>query len=99
MEIEYEDPELEQIANNPDNYIGKWSSLIRVFLKRVNIVKQAVDRRDLYEIKSNHLEKLKGDRQHQHSLCLNDQYRLIIQFKHKQGKEMVSIIKIVDYHP
>jgi len=98
MEIEYEDPELEQMASNPDNYMGKWSSLIRAFLKRVNIVKQAVDSRDLREIKSNHLEKLKGKRQHQHSLRLNDQYRLIIQFKHKQGKEIISFIKIEDYH-
>ena len=98
MEIEYKDPELEQMASNPNNYIGKSSLLIRAFLKRVNIVKQAVDRRDLREIKSNHLEKLKGKRQHQHSLRLNDQYRLIIEFKHKEGKEIVSIIEIEDYH-
>ena len=98
MEIEYKNPELKQMACNPNNYRGTWSYLVRAFLKRINMMKQAVDRRDLYKMRSNRLEKLKGNRQHQHSLWLNDQYRLIIQFKQKQGREIISVIKIEDYH-
>jgi proteic killer suppression protein len=57
----------------------------------------AADERDLYGLKSLHYEKLKGDRSHQRSLRLNQQFRLIVELERHNGKT-VAIIEIVDYH-
>lgn len=49
---------------------------------------------DLQEIRGNHLEKLKGKRQDQYSLRINDQYRIC--FKWEQ--ENATDVEITDYH-
>lgn len=43
---------------------------------------------------SNHLEQLSGDRQGQHSIRINDQYRIC--FVWENGS--ISDVEIVDYH-
>lgn len=98
MEVDFQDSELEEMAND-SNYKGNWSpAIVKALRKRLNFIKQAIGQQDLYAFRSNHLEKLKGQRHGQHSIRLNNQYRLIIQFKTRQGKKIVSIIKIEDYH-
>ena len=58
----------------------------------------ATDERAFYAMKSLHYEKLKGDREGQHSMRLNDQWRLILTLAvNDQGKRVV-ILSITDYH-
>ena len=59
----------------------------------------AQDERDLRELKSRRLEKLKGDRAGQHSMRVNDQYRLIARFETKEPGRVVVVVELVDYHP
>ena len=98
MYIEFQDSELDRLAFD-GTYFGKWTpSLVRAYRKRVNQIKQAPNQQVLYAFKGLRLEKLKGKMQGKHSMKINDQFRLIVQFAKKNGKDTVIIIKIEDYH-
>ena len=64
----------------------------------MQVVRAAVDERDLYAMKSLHFEKLKGDRKDERSLRLNKQWRLIVKMISATPKNVVAILKIEDYH-
>ena len=49
---------------------------------------------DLQEIRGNRFEKLKGERQGQCSIRINDQYRICFKWE----KENALDVEIVDYH-
>ena len=53
---------------------------------------------DLYAMNSLRLEKLKGKRKHQHSMRLNDQWRLILEFREGTPNRKLLIVGIEDYH-
>jgi proteic killer suppression protein len=52
--------------------------------------------RDLTVLPGNHLERLKGDRQGQYSIRINDQWRIC--FEWLDGAAGPSNVEIVDYH-
>lgn len=54
----------------------------------------ATSMQDLQEIRGNRFEKLKGERQGQYSLWINDQYRLCFKWKNDNAED----VEIVDYH-
>jgi toxin HigB-1 len=58
----------------------------------------AVDERDLRQLKSRRLEKLKGDRAGQYTMRLNDQWRLILEIIEDEQGKLLLIIAIADYH-
>jgi proteic killer suppression protein len=62
------------------------------------LIRNAVDERDLREVKANHFEKLKGAREHQHSMRLNDQWRLIVEIEGKGPNKKLIVVGIEDYH-
>jgi len=49
---------------------------------------------DLQEIRGNRFEKLKGERQGQYSIRINDQYRICFKWEKKNAID----VEIVDYH-
>lgn len=49
---------------------------------------------DLQEIRGNRFEKLKGERQGQNSIRINDQYRICFKWE----KENAVDVEIIDYH-
>ena len=98
MDIEFQDPELDQLAFD-ETYVGNWSpTLVRAYRKRVNLIRHVPNQRVLYAYKGLRLEKLKGKMQGKHSMRVNDQFRLIVQFAKKKGNDTVIIIKMEDYH-
>jgi len=98
MEIDFADPEMEKLATDP-TYIGKHSyAKINKYRGCIIKIKAAEDRRDLYAQKSLRLEKLKGKREHQHSMRLNDQNRLVVEFIKLELGEKIKIIRMEDYH-
>lgn len=70
----------------------------RSVLKRANakllVLNAAHDLRDLTVPPSNRLEKLRGDREGQHSIRINDQYRVCFEWRDGDAYE----VEIVDYH-
>ena len=65
---------------------------------RIQQIVAALNEKDFYNSKGLHYEKLKGDRDHQHSMRLNDQWRLILELVERKGQKIVRIVGIEDYH-
>jgi proteic killer suppression protein len=98
MEVRYRDPALDRLETDP-SFDGGWSqAVVRAFRKRMQAIRAAEDERTFYAMKSLHFEKLKGNRLHQHSMRLNDQWRLILEFERTNDGKVVLVIGIEDYH-
>lgn len=72
--------------------------VVKAYRKRLLAIRAALDERDIYAIKSNRFEKLQGDRAHQHSLRLNDQWRLVVEIRQGNPGNVIFIVEIEDYH-
>lgn len=69
-------------------------SLHRPALRKLEILHAAVDLNDLRCPPGNRLEALKGDRKHQHSIRINDQWRICFVWRMGHAFD----VEIVDYH-
>ena len=98
MEVEFEDPRLDRLEIDPAYDAGFSAVLVKAFRKRMAVIRAANDERDFYNMKSLHFEKLKGARQHQNSMRLNDQWRLVVRIATTDGKKTIRIMSIEDYH-
>jgi len=98
MEVDFVNGELERVEADPTYTAGLSQALVKVFRKRMQQIRAAVDERDFYALKSLRFEKLSGARRHQHSMRLNDQYRVIVELRGKASNKVIRIIGIEDYH-
>src|SRR6266550_236104 len=98
MEVRFRDASLDQLETDPEYTGGYDQAIIRAFRLRMQMIRAAQDERTFYELKSLHFEKLKGDRSHQHSIRLNKQWRLILEFDGSGSAKVVCIIAIEDCH-
>ncbi len=64
--------------------------------KRLETLDAAVSLHDLRSLRSNRLEALKGDREGQFSVRINDQWRIC--FAWPDGDDGPSNVEITDYH-
>ena len=98
MDVEHRSNDLQRLEADPDFNGGYSQAIVRAFRKRLQFIRAATDERDLYAMKSLHFEKLKGDRSHQRSVRLNDQWRLILEIEPGTPKNKAVICGIEDYH-
>ena len=98
MEVAFADESLDQLEIDPRFTGGYAAAAVSAFRKRIQMIRSAPDERDFYALKALHFEKLKGKRGHQFSMRLNDQWRLILEFKGKSPNKTVVIVEIADYH-
>lgn len=98
MEARFADDNLARLETERDFHAGFPPEAVRGFRKVMQVIRAAVDERDLYAMRSLRFEKLKGDRSHQRSLRLNDQWRLIVQIIPDTPKNIVAVLGIEDYH-
>lgn len=68
--------------------------LVRVARRKLDQINQAVTLSDLRAPPSNHLEKLKADRYGQHSIKINDRWRVCFTWTESGAED----VEIVDYH-
>jgi toxin HigB-1 len=66
----------------------------RTARRRLIYLDDAEDIQDLLAPPGNRLEKLKGDRAGQHSIRINDQWRICFKWSGNKAKD----VEIVDYH-
>lgn len=98
MLVEYYDEVLRRLAEEPEFAPKGWGrDVIKSYRKKVQLIVAAKDERDLYAMRGLRLEQLKGDRNGQCSLRLNDQFRLILTFK-TEGDRVAVLLEVVDYH-
>lgn len=84
-------PETERLFNG--ERVRRFRNIESVARRKLEMVAAAKKLDDLRRPPGNQLEALKGDRAGQHSLRVNDQFRLC--FRWNEGAEHVEI---VDYH-
>ena len=70
------------------------SDLVKIARRKLGYLEAAVDLRDLQQPPGNRLEALKGDRQGQHSIRINDQFRICFRWT-PQGP---TDVEVTDYH-
>lgn len=98
MDITFADDDLDRLETDPSFDMGLAEGVVRAYRKRLQIIRSAADERDFYALKSLHFEKLKGKRQHQHSIRLNGQFRLVLELDRGKGSKRVTIVGVEDYH-
>ena len=76
-------------------FVKRFSGIEQSALTRLLRLHAAVTLADLQAIPGNRLEALKGDRKGQHSIRINDQWRICFRWIEGKGAHEVEI---VDYH-
>ena len=74
------------------------SEIVDKFFIALEIVASVTSTDQLRQFRGLKYEALKGDRKGQHSLRLNDQYRLIVEVSADDDGQILLIIEIEDYH-
>jgi proteic killer suppression protein len=72
----------------------RWASIQSVALRKLDQLESSRNLVDLRSPPGNRLEPLKGDRIGQHSIRINDQYRICFVWKDDGAHE----VEITDYH-
>lgn len=74
----------------------QFQAVTKVALRKLDMIFAAAALDDLRIPPANRLEALKGDRAGQHSIRINDQWRICFEWDAAQNRAVQ--IKIVDYH-
>lgn len=73
---------------------SRWRSCLRQAVRKLHMLNEATDLRDLASIPGNRLEALQGNRRGQWSIRINDQWRLCFVWHPPHAHH----VEIVDYH-
>jgi proteic killer suppression protein len=99
MRLGFGDDELRRLYEEPDLHAPRYGTdLVKAIRKKIGIIVAAANEQDLRSMKSLHFEKLVGDRAGQHSMRLNDQWRLVFRLETDDDGRVVVILEVVDYH-
>ena len=94
MIASYRDRKTKRFADG--NYVKEFSSFARQAQLRLERLEAATSLKDLAALPGNRLEALKGSRQGQYSIRINDQWRIC--FEWPRGAFGPINVEIVDYH-
>ena len=88
----YRNNEAEALGNN--RYVKQFDSIQVAARKKLDVLKAARGLADLAAVPGNRLEVMHGDREGQHSIRINDQYRICFV---NEGDDFYNV-EITDYH-
>lgn len=98
MDVAFKNDSLDRLETDP-TYSGGWGGdVVKAYRKRMQQIRAATDERTFYKHRALNFEKLKGPREGQYSMRLNDQWRLVIELEGEAPSKVVYIVEIVDYH-
>jgi toxin HigB-1 len=86
------DSDTEKLVNR--EFCKKFSAIEKVCRLRLDRLHAAATLEDLAAISSHRLEKLEGNRKGQHSIRVNDQYRICFEWRDGEAYK----VEVVDYH-
>lgn len=98
MDVAFKDQSLDRLETDAGYSAGFGDAVVKAYRKRMQQIRSASDERTFYAHRSLNFEKLKGSREGQYSMRLNDQWRLIVELRGDAPKKTVYIVEIVDYH-
>ncbi len=88
----FADKDTERLARR--ERVRRFVQIERVALRKLRMIEAAEVLEDLRVPPGNRLEALKGDRAGQHSIRINDQYRVCFRWLDGEAHD----VEIVDYH-
>jgi proteic killer suppression protein len=77
-----------------DRSVPRFHAIERMIRRKLLLLHTAGRLDDLRVPPGNRLEALRGDRQGQHSICVNDQWRICFVWREGEAHD----VEIVDYH-
>jgi|SRR6185437_9105628 proteic killer suppression protein len=98
MDVSFNDQSLDRLETDATYSAGLAGALVKAYRRAMQHIRMASDERTLYSRRSFRFEKLLGDRAGQHSMRLNDQWRLIVEIRGHAPNKTIHVIEIVDYH-
>jgi toxin HigB-1 len=98
MDVTFQDHSLDQLETDATFSAGFSDAIVKAYRKRMQQIRAATDERTFYAHRALRFEKLKGDRDGQYSMRLNDQWRLIVELRGNAPRKTVHVVEIVDYH-
>ena len=98
MDVEHADPGLEQLEKDIRCTRGLDQKLIRQFRRLMLLIRNVPNESELYKYPSRHFEKLKGKRDCQYSLRLDDKWRLIVEVAKRPRGNCLRIIEITNHY-
>jgi proteic killer suppression protein len=97
MDVRFKDDSLDRLETERDD--GSYPpEVVKAYRRLMQQIRAAPDERVFRNMGSLRFKKLKGKRQHQWSMRLNDQWRLILEFEGQGEGKVVVIVEITDYH-
>ena len=75
-------------------FVRQFGGIIKPALRKLDMLHQVSDLNDLRVSPANRLEALSGDRRGQHSIRINDQWRVCFRWENGDAID----VEIVDYH-
>ena len=98
MDVSFKDQSLDRLETDATYSAGLGDALVKAYRRAMQHIRAASDERTLHSRRSFRFEKLSGDRAGQHSMRLNDQWRLIVEIHGEAPNKVIHVIEIVDYH-
>lgn len=98
MDVRFDDDDLDRLETDPHFTARLAPGIVKAYRKRLQQIRAATDERDLRKLKSLHFEKLEGRRKSQHSMRLNDQFRLVVELEEGSSTKTIVIVAVEDYH-
>ena len=92
MIVSFSDSKAERLFSGAR--VPKFANVERVATRKLEMLDRAHELRDLASQPQNRLEALKGDRKGQHSIRINDQWRICFRWTATGPAD----VQIVDYH-
>ena len=90
--ISFRDRETERLSKT--GISKRFAAFARVALRKIRMLEAAMSLQDLRSPPGNHLEALHGDREGQHSIRINEQFRICFRWSEAGAQD----VEIVDYH-
>lgn len=98
MDIEFADSDLAMIETDDAANTKLPIAVIKSVRRKLTLLRAATDDRSLRNWKSLHYEKLKGNREGQRSIRVNDKYRIVFLLDSEIEPQKATILAIEDYH-
>jgi len=97
VEVRFGNHDLDRLETDASFTARLPQPVVKAYRKVMGWIGAATDERDFYSLKGLHFEQLEG-RPGQHSMRLNGQFRLVVEFEGRGPKKSIVIVVIEDYH-
>lgn len=97
MKVRFDNDDTELVETDQAHRLRLPVEVIQAARRKLRLLREAADERDLYALKSLHYEKLQGDLDGQRSIRLNNKWRLILEVD-KETDPIEIVIKEISNH-